>query len=139
LIAYFDTSAFAPLLVEEPGSDAARSMWDQAVRVVCVPLLYAEARGALAQARRMERLGARQQRAAVRLLDELYPQFEVVGVDEALVRHAGEVADAYGVRGYDAVHLAAAHRVADTDLVVVAGDRALLAAAQAIGLAVAAV
>jgi hypothetical protein len=37
------------------------------------------------------------------------------------------------------VHLAAARQILDVDLVLVAGDRALLAAAQSLGLTVAAV
>jgi hypothetical protein len=37
------------------------------------------------------------------------------------------------------VHLAAARRILDADLVLVAGDRALLAAAESLGLAVAAI
>ncbi|MGH9189910.1 MAG: hypothetical protein ACRD0Q_07760 [Acidimicrobiales bacterium] len=43
------------------------------------------------------------------------------------------------LRGYDAVHLAAADRLRDPDLVVVAGDAALLSAAEAEGMATAAV
>jgi hypothetical protein len=39
------------------------------------------------------------------------------------------------LRAYDAVHLAAAVAVASDDLVVIAGDRALISAAQAAGLA----
>lgn len=42
-------------------------------------------------------------------------------------------------RSYDAVHLAAAETLRDPDLVVVAGDTALLAAARAAGLATASV
>jgi hypothetical protein len=44
----------------------------------------------------------------------------------------------HGLRGYDAVHLAAADRIRDPDVVVVAGDHALLDAASAEGLAIAA-
>jgi len=64
-------------------------------------------------------------------------QSVVVSIDEALVRRAAELAEAHGLRGYDAVHLAGAERAADGDFVVVAGDRALLAAAAAVGLSVA--
>ena len=52
-------------------------------------------------------------------------------------RRAGDLADQLGVRGYDAVHLAAAETLADPDLVVVAGDSRLCDAATALGLAVA--
>jgi len=49
----------------------------------------------------------------------------------------GRLAAAHGLRGYDAVHLASAEALAGRDLVLAAGDRALLAAATALGLATA--
>jgi len=137
LIAYFDTSAVVPLLVDEPGSGVALQIWDEAQRIVAIPLLYAEGRAALAQAQRMGRITRRQLRAAVDGLDEAYSQIDVVGIDESLVRRAGELAEAHELRGYDAVHLAGAERVVDGDFVLVAGDRALLTAAAAVGLTVA--
>ena len=51
--------------------------------------------------------------------------------------YAGALAESRRLRGYDAVHLAAALRAQDPDLVLVAGDRALLDAAAAEGLATA--
>ena len=56
MIAYFDTSALLPLLIDEPGSERAGRLWDEADHVVSVRLIYVEARAALAQARRLERL-----------------------------------------------------------------------------------
>ncbi|MBA3373327.1 MAG: type II toxin-antitoxin system VapC family toxin [Actinomycetota bacterium] len=132
--AYFDTSAIVPLLIDEPSSDDARRLWDEAIRIVSVRLLYPEARAATAQAHRVGRLTAPQLRAAVGALDDRYPQVDVVQIDDELARRAGEFAEVHGLRGYDAVHLAAADRAGDTDLVVVAGDRALLNAAASVGL-----
>jgi uncharacterized protein len=134
VIAYFDTSALVPLIVAELGSAAARELWDGASRVASVRLVYPEARAALAQARREGRLTARQLRPAVRALNDLYRQLDVVEVDETLAYHAGDLAEAHALRGYDAVHLAAAHWLEDADLVLAAGDRALLAAASRLGL-----
>jgi hypothetical protein len=71
--------------------------------------------------------------------DSKYDEFDLVEVDDLLVQHAGQLAEAHGLRGYDAVHLAAADRVRDADLVVVAGDEALLTAATAEGMAITAV
>jgi uncharacterized protein len=71
--------------------------------------------------------------------DSRYEEFDLVEVDDPLARHAGQLAGAHGLRGYDAVHLAAADRVSDPDLVVVAGDDELLTAATAEGMAIAAV
>ena len=58
-------------------------------------------------------------------------------VTESLVWTAGRLAEEEGLRGYDAVHLAAALAVAGTDTVFISGDQELLAAAARLGLAVA--
>jgi uncharacterized protein len=137
VIAYFDTSAVVPLLVAEPGSARAASLWDSADRIVSIRLVYPEARAALAQAERLGRLTARQLRDAVTGFDSLFEEIDIVEVDDALARRAGELAEVRQLRGYDAVHLAAADRVRDPNVVVIAGDGALLDAATAEGMAVA--
>jgi uncharacterized protein len=137
VIAYFDTSAVVPLLIAEPDSARAASLWDGADRVVSVRLLYPETRAALAQAERLGRLTARQLRDAVTEFDSLFEEIDLIEVDDALARRAGELAEVRQLRGYDAVHLAAADRVHDPNVVVIAGDRALLDAATAAGMTVA--
>ena len=137
MIAYFDTSAVVPLLVVEPGSIRAAALWDSADRVVSVRLIYPETRAALAQAERLGRLTAGQLRDAVNELDSLFEEIDLIEVDNAIARRAGELAEVRQLRGYDAVHLAAADRVRDPTVVVIGGDRALLGAAAADGMAVA--
>lgn len=137
MIAYFDTSALIPLVIEEPGSVVAGRLWQEADHLVSVRLVYAEARAALAQARRMGRVTARQLPRLVRDVDSLYLQLDRLAVDEVLVRRAGELAQRFGLRGYDAVHLAGAERLADPQLVVVVGDREFHDAAHELGLTVA--
>jgi uncharacterized protein len=137
VIAYFDTSAILPLLIEEPTSERSGALWDESDRLVGVPLLYAEARAALAQAERTSRLSGSDLRVAVAGLSDLYVQIDRVAVTEGLVSRAGELAERHGLRGYDAVHLAAALLVADAELVFVTGDRSLRRAAVAAGLATA--
>jgi uncharacterized protein len=137
VIAYFDTSALIPLVVEEPGSEAAGRLWVEADHVVSVRLIYAEARAALAQAARMERVTRGELPRLVANVDSLYAQLDRLDVDEVLVRHAGELAQEHGLRGYDAIHLAGAERLRDPELVLVAGDGPLVGAAAELGLAVA--
>jgi uncharacterized protein len=137
VIAYFDTSALIPLLVDEPGSDRAARLWDVADNVVAVRLIYAEARAALAQATRTGRLATADLTTAIDGLEGLYASLDLLEVDEHLVRRAGELAQHYALRGYDAIHLAAAERVRDDATVMVAGDRGLCTAAGALGMAVA--
>jgi predicted nucleic acid-binding protein len=137
VIAYLDTSAVVPLLIAEPGSARAATLWNGADRVVSVRLMYPETRAALAQAERFGRLTARQLRVAVTEFDSLFEEIDIVEVDDALARRAGELTEVRQLRGYDAVHLAAADRVRDPNVVVIAGDGALLDAATAEGMTVA--
>jgi hypothetical protein len=70
-------------------------------------------------------------------LDELVAEIDHIELTMALARIAGDLARSYGLRGYDAVHLAAAISVSDSDVVMATGDHDLAAAARAHGLAVA--
>jgi predicted nucleic acid-binding protein len=137
MIAYFDTSALSPLLVEEPTSASVALLWDSANRVASVRLLYPEARAALAQARRVGRLTPRQLSRAVADLESLDQQLDHIEVTAHLAMRAGALAESSALRGYDAVHLAAAESITDSELVVVAGDLALRSAAHTLGLATA--
>ncbi len=137
MIAYFDTSAIVPLLIAETGSRVAGEVWDSADRIVSIRLVYPEAHAALAQAQRLDRVSARDLRRAVSELDARFEEMDLVEIDDVLAHLAGEKAEAHGLRGYDAVHLAAALRVHDPDVVLIAGDRALVGAANSEGLAVA--
>lgn len=139
MIAYFDTSAIVPLLVQEDGSERAKRVWDEAERVVGVRLVYAEGHAALAMAHRVGRISPAALRDAVRQLATLYEQMEMVEVTGTLVRRAGVLAESYGLRGYDAVHLAGAETLTMEDVVLVAGDTILCQAASLLGLAVAGV
>ncbi len=134
MIAYFDTSAFVPLSIEEPASQAAQDLWDAADRVVSVRLIYPETRAAIAMAHRMGRLTTAQARTAVTRTEELIPQLDVIELTADLARHAGDLAERMALRGYDAVHLAAASSLREDDHVVVATDLALRSAATASGL-----
>ena len=137
MIAYFDTSAFVPLVIDEPASRGAQALWDAADQIVSVRLLYPEARAALARARTLKRVTPTQLRAAVEQADDLMTEIAVVELTAALAREAGELAERMSLRGYDAVHLAAARAVHDDDLVVATNDAALRTAASRTGLATA--
>ena len=136
MIAYFDTSAIIPLIVKEPSSERCNRVWNESSRVVSVRLLYPEARSALAKAERLGRLSAQQREAAIVELETIISEVDHIEVTEALAHRAGELAQAHGLRGYDAVHLAAASAVADSDVVLVTGDSDLANAANSIGIAV---
>jgi predicted nucleic acid-binding protein len=137
LIVYFDTSAIVPIVIEESSSLDASRLWDDADRMVSSRLVFAEARAALAMARRLDRLDDAELRTAVQDFESLYRQLDIVEVTDSLVRDAGSLAEEFALRGYDAVHLASAQLVHDSDMVFAAGDQNLAKAAQAIGIATA--
>lgn len=137
MIAYFDTSAVIPLIVDEPSSPMCMRLWNEATRAVSVRLMYAEARAALAQAQRMARVSQDQLARAVDQLDLLTGQMSFIEVTRRLVSAAGELAEAHQLRGYDAIHLAAAQAMADGDAMLISGDRQLIDAAAREGLATA--
>jgi predicted nucleic acid-binding protein len=135
LIGYLDTSAFAPLLVAEPGTQACRRFWDDADAVASSRLLYVETAAAFAQAHRMSRLDDSGYARCIRGLDRLWPQIEIAEVDEPLVLRAAELTATLALRGYDAVHCATAEQMQDSDTVAASGDRRLLTAWKSLGVA----
>lgn len=137
MIGYFDTSAFVPLLIAESSSGLCRRLWDDADAVVTTRLSYVEAAAALAQALRLGRLTPQSYRAAVRILDRLWDEFDLVDVDDKIVRRAAQLAYTCALRGYDAVHCASAEQLSDGELVVATGDRKLLDACLSLGMATA--
>ncbi len=137
MIVYFDTSAAVPLLVDdESGASVCRRAWAAADSVVTSRVLYVEAAAALARAERIGRLTAAAHDVARAGLDLIWEQIDVVEVTDSLVRRAAQVARDHSLRGFDALHCAAAQSVAGPGTVALAGDQALLVAWQAMGLEV---
>ena len=137
MIAYFDTSAVIPLLIGEPSSVICARVWNEASRSISVRLLYPEARAALARAERKGRISKRQNKSAVSELEAIITEIDHVEITAELARNAGDLAQAHQLRGYDAVHLAAAMSALDAELVLVTGDNDLAGAARSLGLPVA--
>ena len=134
MITYVDSSAVLKLLVDdEVGGDAMERLWTDSEYLVCAEIGYVEARAAMAAARRNSRLTARAFSTVKAELEDLWAQVDVVVVSTALIRAAGDLAENDMLRGYDAVHLAAALSVGAS--VFAAADDRLLDAAQRHGLA----
>jgi uncharacterized protein len=137
LIVYFDTSALIKLVFDEPGSDVATALWEQADTVASSQLVYPEARAAAGAAKRNGRIDGRMLRSAVREIDDRFAELRVIGIDAELARTAGDMAERHGLRGYDAVHLTSALSMGITGLVVATWDRDLSGAASDCGCVVA--
>ncbi|WP_138732055.1 type II toxin-antitoxin system VapC family toxin [Modestobacter excelsi] len=136
MILYLDTSALVSLLVTEASSPRCRRLWDDADLVLCSALGHVEACAALARTERSGRLSHSALEAATQLLAVLWTDVTVVPADEPRLHASAAAALRHGLRGYDAVHCAAALSVADEDLIAASGDHELLTAWLEDGLAV---
>lgn len=132
MITYVDTSTLLKLLIEEQGSVRAAVIWDSAAVVAAARVVHVEARAALAAAARGRRLSPVQLRRTKTELVGLWQQFTIVEITEGLVDLAGDLAEQERLRGYDAIHLAAALQIgadlltsADSDLCAAATRRGL--------------
>lgn len=135
MITYLDTSTLLKLVVEEDGSRQAERIWNGSETLAAVSLIEVESRAGLAAARRADRLSPAQHRRTKDVLGRLLDQIMVVEVTRSLVAAAADLAEDEGLRGYDAVHLAAATLVGAD--VLTSADDALCAAAERRGLHVA--
>ncbi len=107
MIAYADTSALMKLLVSEKGSAEMRNLAASAEAVATATIAYVELRAAIAAAVRDRRIRRSRRDRVVAEIERLWGQVLTIGVDEALLRHAGDLAEMMGLRAYDAIHLAA--------------------------------
>jgi predicted nucleic acid-binding protein len=121
----------------EEGSELATELWASTYPAASSILAYPEGRAALAAARRHGRLKGTQHAQALSAFEELQPELIAIGVDTALARRAGELAEDLGIRGYDAVHLATALELRDEEVVLVTWDLDLARAAERVGLGLA--
>jgi predicted nucleic acid-binding protein len=109
---YLDTSSLVKLYVAEPGSDVVRGLVTQATVVATSGIAYPETRAALAKRRRERALTAAAFTRARRAFEDDWPRYLAVEVSAWVCREAGELAERYRLRGYEAVHLASYLEVA---------------------------
>jgi predicted nucleic acid-binding protein len=102
---YLDTSSLIKLFVEESGSDAIRDLVDGTLVTTSV-VAYAETRAALARRRRERALTLADYSTAKRDFDAWWSATLSIGVSIELARAAGDLAERFRLRGFDAIHLA---------------------------------
>lgn len=139
MILYLDTSAWVKLYVNEPGSKELRAYTAKAETLAASVVAYPEARATFARlkAHGISTEAKHRQRLAQLNLDwENLLRIELV---PAVVRTAGDLAEVYGLRGFDAIHLASAlwlKEKTSMQLCFAVFDQRLRAAAERAGLAV---
>lgn len=135
MITYVDTSTLLKLIIDQHGSDRAAVIWTSADALASVVLIVVEARAALAAAQRQARLTTDQHVDACSSLEALVDELHLVEVTDDLIDDAAVLAEVEGLRGYDAVHLAAACTIDAT--VLTSADTTLCDAAARQGLHIA--
>ncbi|GAA5534641.1 ribonuclease VapC49 [Deinococcus aluminii] len=108
---YLDTSAMLRLYTREPDYGQVALRKEQADGVICHVITYVEMVAAFTGRRGRKLLSGRAYQTALEAFKTDWPTFRHVAVDEELLQDAADLAQAHALRGYDAVHLAAAQAV----------------------------
>ncbi|MEX2236731.1 MAG: type II toxin-antitoxin system VapC family toxin [Dehalococcoidia bacterium] len=131
MILYADSSALVKALIPERYGDQLRMAFAEAETIITAILTYTEIRTALAQAQRLGRIANLSEiRAQMELL---WSQVQIIGVDESLVRRAGDLGESFALRGYDALHLAALTTLDPRETAFACTDNDLREAARRLG------
>jgi uncharacterized protein len=137
VIVYLDTSAVVKLYATESGTNAIRQAVAAADDAVTSLIAYAETRAAFAKKYRMGEIAAHELDRIKREFDLDWQHFNQLPVEREIVRLAGDLAERFRLKGYDAVHLATADRLyreVRSRLLFACFDSALNAAASTLGL-----
>lgn len=111
MILFCDTSALLKLFVDEIGSDSmAKARSDSEAIAVC-RITWAESMAAFAQRSRVKGANQAGLAQAKSLFENTWSNFVITEVTQPLVEKAGMYAEAFALRGYDSVQLAAAHNL----------------------------
>ena len=104
---YLDTSSLVKIYVDEPGTDDVYDLLAGATLVATAAIAYPESRAALARRRRERALTQTAFASAKKALEADWPRYLIVDVTPELCGLAGELAERYRLRAYDALHLSA--------------------------------
>jgi predicted nucleic acid-binding protein len=110
MMLYLDTSSLVKLYIEEPSSEAVRRWVQEATTLVSSCVAYPEALSAFARRHREQDLDDAGFQQVVQGFQRDWEAFAVVQVQDNL---AGQLAMKHVIRGFDAVHLAAALVIRD--------------------------
>ena len=135
MVVYFDTSAFLPMLIPESGSGPSKEIWEQADDITSTRLMYVEAVAAVSRITHSGRSTSGRESKFVGSLNQKWRRLKIIELEAGLMVDAAACSFRFGLRGYDAVHCAAAALVNGPDLVAASSDRRLLEAWSELGVA----
>jgi predicted nucleic acid-binding protein len=113
LIYYLDSSALVKQYLDERGSQHVALLLEEAAALGTIVLTRTEVVAALSKAIRVGVLSETDASEARRNFEADWPDLVRLAASEAVASRAAELAWAHGLRGYDALHLAAARAWAD--------------------------
>jgi predicted nucleic acid-binding protein len=111
---YLDTSALVKLYVRESGTDNVRDLLKSSTSVGTTIVSKAETAAVFSKAVRVGYITPEAARTAWESFLAAWPSLVRLAINETLMTQAGTLAFTYGLRGYDAVHLASALNWQDT-------------------------
>jgi predicted nucleic acid-binding protein len=138
LICYLDSSALVKRYVLESGSDTVERLLSEADTAGTAWISLVEVVAGLTKVVRTSVLTPEEADSAIRSFRDDWPDLMRMQITEFLLEHAADLARQHGLRGYDAVQLAAATIWQDNTekpVTFVSFDRHLRLAAQKEGLA----
>ena len=139
MIVYVDTSALVKRYVLEPGSKDVNALLEKAETVGSAALTRIEMASALAKATRMNWIDVEEAQSAWQDFLSHWPSFVRLPLTQPLTERAAHLAWDYGLRAYDATHLAAVliwQEALETPVTLATYDRELWLAGQKTGLSV---
>ena len=137
MILYLDSSSLVKRYVREVGADEVMQAVDLATQVATVTITRVEIAAALAKAVRQRALTRQAAWKTLQLFREDWTDLVRLTVTDLLVSHADALAWEHGLRGYDAVQLAAAslwQEMMDEPVTFSTFDQRLWTTAQHLGL-----
>ena len=108
MILYLDTSALVKLYVRETGTAVMQAHASNAEALATSVVAYAETRAAFARLKHSGLSSEAKHQQRLRQLDHDWDALLKVELAPDVLRSAGDLAEIYGLRGFDAIHLASA-------------------------------
>ena len=111
MILFCDTSALLKLFIDEQGSESMINARSSSKGIAVCRITWAESMAALAQRTRFNGTNQSGLAQARSIFEQAWPGFVIADITQPLVEKAGVFAEAFALRGYDSVQLAAAHQL----------------------------
>ena len=111
MILFCDTSALLKLFIDEQGSESMINAHSSSKAIAVCRITWAESMAALAQRTRFKGTNQSRLAQARSMFEQAWPGFVIADITQPLVEKAGVFAEAFALRGFDSVQLAAAYQL----------------------------